>query len=122
MRKYTLIIAEDEAIIALGLKTLLERAGFIVTHIAYSAEEAIRDAREDRPDVIIMDVLLNGDETGIDAAETINGEFKIPILFITGNSQLVDENSFKNIDRFIIMSKPPYEEEIIRNVRILAAT
>lgn len=121
MRKYTLIIAEDEAIIALGLKTLLERAGFVVTHIAYTADEAIMAAKEERPDVIIMDVLLSGDGTGIDAAEYINSEFKVPILFITGNRQLIDESSFNNIDRFIIMSKPPYEEDIIRNVRLLAA-
>ncbi len=117
--KGAMIIVEDEAIIGLELKMIMEHAGYSVTAIVPSAEEAIRTALKERPDFIIMDVLLRGDENGVYAAERINGEFKVPILFITGNRQLVREDSFKNVDNYIIMSKPPVEADIVRNVRIL---
>ncbi len=119
--KGAMIIAEDEAIIGLELKMIMEHAGYSVTAIVSSAEEAIRAALKDRPDFMIMDVLLRGEKDGVYAAERINGEFKVPILFITGNRQIVHEAGFRNIDNYIIMSKPPVEADIVRNVRILTA-
>jgi DNA-binding response OmpR family regulator len=121
MKKNAMIIVEDEVIIGLELKMIMEHAGYTVSGIVPSAKEAIRIALQERPGIIIMDVLLKGEENGIYAAERINSEFKVPILFITGNRQLVDENSFKNISDYIIMSKPPLETEIIKNARILTA-
>ncbi len=114
------LIVEDEAIIAFEMKMILERAGYSVTRIAYTAEDAMRAVESEIPGVIIMDILIRGDLDGISAAERINELHRVPILFITGNSQLVDEKRFANIKSYIIMSKPPGEADIIKNVRMLA--
>ena len=116
-----MLIVEDEAIIAFELKVILERAGYVVTDVAYTAEEAMKAAEAERPDVILMDVLLKGEEDGIHIAERINGLFKVPILFITGNTHLINEESIKNTENFIIMTKPPLESDIIKNVQLLSS-
>jgi DNA-binding response OmpR family regulator len=119
MMKKNILIVEDEAIIAYELEMILERAGYAVTHISYSAEDAIKNAEADRPDVIIMDVLLGKDGNGIEIAERINGMFKVPVLFITGNSQLINEKDIRNISSYCILSKPPFEGDILKNVKML---
>ncbi|HOT47270.1 MAG TPA: response regulator [Spirochaetota bacterium] len=119
MTKKNVMIVEDEVIIALELEMILERAGYAVTHISYTAEDAMKYAEADRPDIIIMDVMLRDNGSGIDAAERINGMFAVPVLFITGNRKLIDENSLKNTSSYYVMSKPPCENDIIKNVKML---
>ncbi len=81
-----ILIVEDEAIIALNLKRTLETMGHQVLPIAASMETAVVNAREGNPDLILMDILLKGDGTGIDAASKIRGFSKAPIMFLTGNA------------------------------------
>lgn len=81
-----LLVAEDETIIRLDLRGLLERSGFEVCAEARDGEEAIALARSERPDVAIMDVKMPKLD-GIEAARRILEERPIPIVLLTAYDQ-----------------------------------
>lgn len=80
------VIAEDEAIIRLDLKEMLEEEGLKVVGEASDGEAALRLAREERPDLVIMDVKMPGMD-GLTAAEHINSEKLAAVLILTAFSQ-----------------------------------
>ncbi len=77
------LIIEDETIIALDLENLVTETGHDVVGIATTRDEAIRLAQEYKPDLILTDIQLADDSSGIDAAAAILREFDIPVIFIT---------------------------------------
>jgi response regulator NasT len=80
------LIAEDEAIIRLDLKEMLEEEGLDVVGEASDGEAALRLARERKPDLVIMDVKMPGMD-GLTAAEHINSESLAAVLILTAFSQ-----------------------------------
>ncbi|MBF0529622.1 MAG: PAS domain S-box protein [Deltaproteobacteria bacterium] len=78
-----ILIVEDEAVFALLLKNMLESFGYTVCDTVCSGEEAVDRAESIQPDLIIMDVFLNGRMDGIEAAERIHSSNHVPILFST---------------------------------------
>lgn len=78
------LVVEDEAITALDLKLSLEDLGYEVVATVDNGQDAINVAVEERPDVVLMDINLKGDMTGIEAAAKIV-EFSIPIVYLTAN-------------------------------------
>jgi PAS domain S-box-containing protein len=83
--KYILIV-EDGALIADDLKRRLERSGYTITGIAATGIDAINMAREQRPNLILMDIRLRGAMDGIEAAEAIHQQFDIPIVYLTAHT------------------------------------
>jgi response regulator NasT len=81
-----ILIAEDETIIRLDLRDLLERAGFVVCAEARDGEEAVELARTEQPDLAIMDVRMPRLD-GIEAARRILDERPIPIVMLTAYGQ-----------------------------------
>ena len=88
-----ILIAEDENIVALNIKKTLESIGYRVSAVVNNGEEVIKQVEKNRPDLILMDIMLKGLIDGIEAAETISKNYNIPIIFLTA---LSDE---KTIDR-----------------------
>src|ERR1700694_6092786 len=80
------LIAEDETIIRLDLRTLLERAGFEVCAEARDGEEAVELARSEEPEVAVLDVKMPRLD-GIEAARRILDERPIPIVMLTSYGQ-----------------------------------
>jgi PAS domain S-box-containing protein len=83
MEKAKILIVEDEAIIAMELESQLQSLGYEVTSIVDTGEEAIQKAEADTPDLITMDIRINGEMDGIDTAEIIRERFGIPVIFST---------------------------------------
>ena len=81
-----ILLAEDETIIRLDLRDLLERAGFEVCAEAKDGEEAVELARQAEPDLAILDVKMPRLD-GIEAARRIISERPIPIVMLTAYSQ-----------------------------------
>ena len=81
-----LVIAEDEAIIRLDLKEMLEEEGYVVVGEAADGEAALRLARESGPDLVIMDIKMPGMD-GLTAAERIVGDDLAAVLILTAFSQ-----------------------------------
>lgn len=77
------LIIEDETIIALDIENLVAEMGHKVTGIATTRDDAIRMAREQKPDIILTDIQLADGSSGIDAAVAILKDFDIPVIFIT---------------------------------------
>lgn len=82
-----ILIIEDEAIISFSYRLQMERMGFEVTGTAKSTEEAEAMLREERPDLIIMDIYLKGAKTGLELAQEIHATDPIPILFLTASTK-----------------------------------
>jgi len=78
------LIVEDEIFIQLDLERELLAAGFTVVGVADTAEDAVRVAGRERPDVVLMDIRLRGDRDGVDAALEIWERYGIRCLFISG--------------------------------------
>ena len=77
------LIIEDEPIIAMDIETIVRDLGHDVTAIAVTAEDAVREALADRPGLVLADIQLADDSSGIDAVKDILAEFSVPVIFIT---------------------------------------
>jgi DNA-binding LytR/AlgR family response regulator len=91
MKPVNILIVENEFIIAEKLSTDLASAGYMVTGVATSGEEAVAMVAKYLPDLIIMDIKLEGEIDGIDAATMINKNYSIPVIYLTGYT---DQNLF----------------------------
>ena len=80
------LIVEDEFFISLHTKQLLQALGHAVVGVAVSANQALQLAEREKPDVILMDIRLNGDRDGIEAAEEIYARLGIQSIFVSANS------------------------------------
>lgn len=116
MSRKKILIVEDEIIIALDLKMRLEHYGYSVLPIAGSARDAVDYAETHRPDVILMDIILKGDETGIDAAREIKKRSTVLIIFTTGNPQLLYDEKGEKIFSETVLSKPCSDQEMIKAI------
>src|SRR5881397_4238185 len=107
-----ILVAEDETIIRLDLRDLLERAGFEVCAEAKDGEEAIELARKEEPDLAIMDVKMPRVD-GIEAARRILDERPIPIVMLTayGQEELVSRAVEAGVVGYLV--KPFREQDLL---------
>ena len=77
------MIIEDEPIIAMDIETIVRDLGHDVTGVAVTRDEAVALAMEDRPGLVLADIQLADDSSGIDAVKDILAEFEVPVIFIT---------------------------------------
>ena len=83
METAKILIVEDEVIFALDLKSKLNSFGYIVTSVVNSGEAAVREASQNHPDLILMDIRIEGSLDGIQTAEIIREKYDIPVVFVT---------------------------------------
>jgi len=83
MGKARILVVEDEAIVAMDLQNKLEDLGYSVPALSYSGEEAIDLAHSLNPDLVLMDIKLNGETDGIQAAEQIRDQLDLPVVYLT---------------------------------------
>jgi CheY-like chemotaxis protein len=77
------LIIEDEPIIAMDIEAIVRDLGHDVTGVAVTRDEAVALAMEDRPGLVLADIQLADDSSGIDAVKDILAEFQVPVIFIT---------------------------------------
>jgi len=78
-----IMVVEDESIVRKDIERSLEKLGYTVVGTADTGEKAIEKASETQPDIILMDIMLKGNMTGIEAADTIKNEMEVPVVFLT---------------------------------------
>jgi diguanylate cyclase (GGDEF)-like protein len=83
MENCRVLIVEDEAIVANDISMTLQHYGYSVVDMVSTAEESIRAVQEKKPDVVIMDIVLQNGIDGINIAETIRNIYNIPVIFLT---------------------------------------
>lgn len=83
--KPRILVAEDEAVVAMELETTLQEMGYQVAAVAYSGEEAVRVTEQEIPDLVLMDIRIRGELSGVEAAKAIRSRFNIPLVFLTAH-------------------------------------
>lgn len=83
MSKINVLVVEDESIVSKDIQHSLKKLGYNVVGASSTGEKAIELAGEERPDIILMDIMLKGEMNGIEAAEKIKEQYSIPIVFLT---------------------------------------
>lgn len=86
MRRASILIVEDDGIIAADLASRLREFGYDVTATVRRGEDAVAVARERAPDLVLMDIRLAGSYDGIEAAEMIRRDRDIPVVLLTAHS------------------------------------
>lgn len=107
-----LMIVEDERIIAEDIRRTLISFGYEVVAMASSGERAIELAKEHRPDMILMDIMLEGDMKGTEAAEIIHNTLGTPIIFLTAYADTTTLKNAKRTEPFGYVVKPFEEREL----------
>ncbi|ABZ96228.1 response regulator [Leptospira biflexa] len=96
MTKKNILIVEDEPFLGLNIKQKIESFGFHVIAVVPSGDEAFQIVSEKVPDLILMDINLEGSLDGIETAESLREQFSVPVLFLTG---FLDETSKQRINQ-----------------------
>jgi two-component system, cell cycle sensor histidine kinase and response regulator CckA len=114
-----ILVVEDEQIVAMDIKLHLERFGYRVPQVCASGEEALEAARVVQPDLVIMDIKLQGRLDGLETANQIKDEHDIPVILLTAYA---DENTLeraKYTQPFGYIIKP-FEERELRTTIVMA--
>ena len=116
----TVVIAEDEAIVRLDLREILEEQGFEVVGETGRGDEAVALTKEHRPDLVILDIKMPGLD-GLSAAKEINTERRSAVLILTAFSQrnLIEEA--RDAGALAYLVKPFQQEELLPAIEVALA-
>jgi PAS domain S-box-containing protein len=107
-----ILVVEDEAIIAEDIGTSLRNLGYSVAGIASTGEEAVAKARDLHPSLVLMDIMLQGEMDGVEAAERILRQCNVPVVYLTAHT---DDNTFRRAkltEPYSYVIKPYEEKEL----------
>jgi DNA-binding LytR/AlgR family response regulator len=116
--KSKILIVEDEPIIASDIEMTLEELGYQVVGIEDNAEDALTLIEKTHPDLVLLDINLEGDIDGIMLAEDINSQFQIPFVFLTSNADKLTINRVKRTNPSGFIVKPFSEKDLQSNIEI----
>ena len=116
MAKVKVLIVEDELLAAEDIKEQLEESGYEVTGVARTYEDALKLFKNDLPDLVLLDIQLDGEKDGIAVASTINKLTKVPIIYITGSAEDNLLERAKDTQPVTFVLKPFRAKEFITNV------
>jgi len=112
-RKVRILIVEDERIVARDLQFRLTSMGYLVCGSAASKLEALSAAKQSQPDLVLMDIRLNGIPDGIDAARRLRTEQNLPVIYITGHSDNATLAQARTTEPFGYILKPFENRELV---------
>ncbi len=107
-----ILVVEDESIVAKDIEFTLKGLGYAVVAIASSGEQAIKEAENRRPNLILMDIKLKGEMDGIEAAQRIHDKLDIPIIYLTAFADYTTLSRAKITEPFGYIVKPFEEKEL----------
>ena len=113
MVKAKIMIVEDDRIVADDIQESLKKLGYTVSAIISLGEEAVKRAKEDNPDLVLMDIVLSGDMNGTEAADLIRSQFNIPIVYLTAyaDEQMMERAKITEPYGYIIK---PFEDRELK--------
>jgi PAS domain S-box-containing protein len=118
MNKTKILVVEDESIVARDIRNMLLGLGYEVTAVVSGAKIAVQKAEETRPDLVLMDVMLQGEVTGVNAAEHIYTKFSIPVVYLTAYADSSTVQRAKKTEPFGYIIKPFEERELQTTIEI----
>ncbi len=118
MTETQILVVEDESIIAEDIRRTLQNLGYSVPSIVASGEKAIKEVEKNNPDLVLMDIVLQGEMDGIEATEQIRSRFDIPVVYLTAYSDEKLIERAKITEPFGYIIKPFKERELQINIEI----
>lgn len=116
------MIVEDEILIALDLEATMSGLGFEVCGLAPSAREARALAISNQPDVVVMDVYLDGCRDGIEAGRWLREVCEVPVVFVTSYSDRATvERIHEQVPGAPVLQKPVYRERLAEAISQVGA-
>jgi PAS domain S-box-containing protein len=106
MKKTKILVVEDERIVADDIRMSLERLGYDVPAVSVSGEDAINKAEKTHPDLVLMDIVLQGKMDGIEAASIIQSRFDMPVVYLTAYADDKTVDRAKITEPFGYILKP----------------
>lgn len=113
MKSASVLIVEDEYLLAMEIRIALEESGYTVAGIALSGEEAVEQAERERPDLVLMDIKLHGNSDGVEAARRIMERFGTSVIFLTGNVDGSTRERASKVNHSGFIHKPVVEHELL---------
>ncbi|MFO7798124.1 response regulator [Rhodohalobacter sp.] len=112
--KGTVVIVEDDMILSMVAERVVETLGFKVVAKAASGEQAIEKIKEHQPDVLLMDIFLEGSIDGIETVSRIRSFSNVPVIYVSGNSDKDHMARAKKTGYVDFLSKPISQSKIIQ--------
>ncbi len=107
-----ILIVENDSSIISDLKLILGNLGHSLVAVASSGDEAVKKAGDLNPDLILIDIKIKGEMSGVEAAGKINDLYKIPVIFLTIFIKNCLIKSFGLPEDAIVLSKPVKQEHL----------
>ncbi len=107
-----ILIVEDEAVVSLDIARRLEKMAYEVVARVASSEEAIAAIEANAPDLILMDINLQGSTDGIETAEQIDRDYRIPVIYLTAYAGDSTIERAKQTNPYGYILKPFKEREL----------
>jgi signal transduction histidine kinase len=113
-----ILVVEDEIITGMDIQSRLKKLGCNVPVVVTSGEEAIKKVKENNPDLVLMDISLNGEMDGIEASSIIHSFSDIPVIYLTAFSDEKTLERAKITEPYAYMIKPLKDRELQINIEI----
>jgi CheY-like chemotaxis protein len=118
MAKAQIMIVEDEELVGMAIQAHLESVGYAVPLLASSGEEALSRFRELEPDLVLMDIHLKGNMSGIEAASRIKDTYHIPVIYLTAYSDAATLEFAKQTEPYGYIVKPVDERSLEASIEM----
>jgi PAS domain S-box-containing protein len=115
----TILIVEDERVVAKELQRSLSTLGYSVPETAASADDAIRLASLIRPDLVLMDIQIKGDKDGIQAVEILRARFDVPVIFLTAYADEATLARAKITEPHGYLVKPVKDADLLSAIEVV---
>ena len=112
MPQTKIMVVEDERIVALNLKQRLVKMGYEVTAVVTSGEKALAAVAANRPDIVLMDIHIDGDMDGIETAAALPPDLHLPVVYLTAYSEEATLERARATKPYGYLLKPFSEREL----------
>ena len=116
--KTKILIVEDEKLVGMDVRENLHDMGFFVTALVDNSEKAIESIKLLKPDIVIMDIIINGNMDGIETADIIRKDYGIPVIFTSANNDDYTLLKAKKVQPYSFLVKPVNPRELFIAVEI----
>jgi len=118
MSEIRVLIVEDEVLIAEDIADSLAAIDYNIAGIAYSADKAIQLLKKTHPDIVLLDIQIEGSKSGIDLAKIISRDYRIPFIYLTSFADKQTIDQAKRTMPYGYVVKPFSEKELFSSLEI----
>jgi len=118
MEKLNIFVVEDESIVAKDIQNSLTRLGYNVVGTANNGAEAIEKIIERKPDLVLMDIMIKGNMTGIEVCERLKEKINVPVIFLTAYADQGTLSKAKTIEPYGYILKPFKEIDLHSSIEM----